>query len=88
MPLKNYMAETTSWFIFQNIISRFGCPKSLTSDRGTHFINDTIKSLLESIMIQHHKIISYHPQANGTVVSFKKILEKALKRICNAQRDD
>ena len=26
-------------FIYDNIISRFGCPKILSSDRGTHFLN-------------------------------------------------
>ena len=32
-------------FIHGNIISRFGCPKELVSDRGTHFINDVSEEL-------------------------------------------
>ena len=32
VPVKDFMEETTSKFIFENIISRFGCPRSLTSD--------------------------------------------------------
>ena len=87
-PVKDCIIDTKSRFIFENIITRFGCPRSLTSDQGTHFINATVKLLLKNFMIQHHKSISYHPQANGTVEAFKKILEKRLTKICSANWDD
>jgi hypothetical protein len=37
--------DTTARFIFENVITRFGCPRILTSDQGSHFISNTITKL-------------------------------------------
>ena len=44
-PMKACTATTVTKFLFENVITRFGFPKILISDQGTHFVNKLIVEL-------------------------------------------
>jgi transposase InsO family protein len=87
-PVETCTKEVTTKFIYENIITRFGCPLTLISDQGTHFVNETIQVLLNKFLIDHKRTIAYHPQENGVVESFNKTLHKGLTKICGIDKND
>jgi transposase InsO family protein len=86
--IKDYSITTAASFIFDDIITRFGCPKILMSDQGRHFINKTIEAPTEEFAVHHQKSTPYHPQENGIVEAFNNILETTLTKICSVNMDD
>jgi hypothetical protein len=40
--VKDCNTETIAHFLFEHVITRFGCPRILMSDQETHFIYNTI----------------------------------------------
>ena len=80
MATKTDSANTVATFLYENIITRFGCPRELVSDRGTHFINATIAALTAKYEITHRKTTPYHPRANGQTEKTNGILCKILTK--------
>ena len=82
-------------FLKKNIFSRFGTPRAIISDAGSHFYNKLFDALLVKYGVKHQTALVYHPQTNGqTKVSnlkIKKILEKTIsisRKDCAKRIDD
>ena len=54
-------------FLWENIISRFGAPRAIISDNGSHFCNWAFEALMRKYSISHKLSTTYHPQTNGQV---------------------
>ena len=79
--LPNNTAKSTAWFLFDQVIARFGCPLEIVSDQGTHFINEVIQYLTQRLMIKHQKFTPYYPCSNGLAESTNKTLKAILTKI-------
>ena len=77
-------AAPAAAFMYENIIARFGCPKIIVSDKGTHFLNDLISWMTQRFQINHRKMTPYHPQTNGQTERVNGILRKT---VIDSKRD-
>ncbi|GJU48463.1 reverse transcriptase domain-containing protein [Tanacetum coccineum] len=79
----------------KKLFCRFGMPKALISNRGTHFCNKIMEKTMKRYRVNHHFSTSYHPQTSGQVENtnkaLKRILEKTVKdnpAICSRKLND
>ena len=76
-------ANTVVGFLQRNILSRFGTPRTVIRDRGSHFSNKVFDKLLSRYGIKHIISLAYHPQTNGQAEisnrEIKKILQKTVR---------
>ncbi|RDY10715.1 gag-pol, partial [Mucuna pruriens] len=75
-------------FLKSNIFYRFGVPKALISDQGSHFYNRAMSSLLNKYGVLHRIATTYHPQTNGEVEVFNREIKKTLQKMTNPNRKD
>ncbi|GJT42594.1 reverse transcriptase domain-containing protein [Tanacetum coccineum] len=61
----------------KGLFARFGVPKALISDRGTHFCNSQLEKALLRYGVTHRISTTYHPQTNDQT----KVTNRAIKRI-------
>ena len=78
-PMHSQEAVEVARCLFENIFSRFGCPKSLVSDRGKSFMNNLVNSLCDIFEIKHFLTSSYHPQTNSQVERTNSTLIQCLR---------
>ena len=58
-------ANTVVGFIQKIILSRFGAPRTIISDEGSHFANNFFAKLMSRYGVKHVMGLSHHPQSNG-----------------------
>ncbi|GKE30984.1 reverse transcriptase domain-containing protein, partial [Tanacetum coccineum] len=64
------------------LFARFGAPRAIISDRGTHFCNDQFAKVMLKYKVTHCLSTVYHPQTSGQVevsnCGLKRILERTV----------
>jgi len=65
IPTQKGDAKTVIRFLKRNIFDRFGTPRVLMSDGGSHFCNAQLQKVLEHYGVRHKVATTYHPQTNG-----------------------
>ncbi|GJT36390.1 reverse transcriptase domain-containing protein [Tanacetum coccineum] len=66
----------------KSLFARFGTPRAIISDHGTHFCKDKFAKVMSKYRVTHRLATAYHPQTNRQVEvsnrGFKRILERTV----------
>nr|KYP43557.1 Pol polyprotein [Cajanus cajan] len=81
-------ARTVIKFLKKNVFTRFGTPRVLISDGGSHFCNTQLKKVLEHYGVRHKVATPYHPQTNGQAEVSNRGLKRILEKTVASSRKD
>jgi hypothetical protein len=88
IPSRNNNHKTVIKFLKENILSRFGIPRAMISDGGTHFSNKSFESLMKKYAITQKVATPYHPQTSGQVELANREIKQILEKTVNPNRKD
>ncbi|XP_075096173.1 uncharacterized protein LOC142174285 [Nicotiana tabacum] len=86
VALRTNDAKVVEGFLKKNIFTRFGTPRAIISDRGTHFCNRAFEKLLIKYDVRHKVATPYHPQTSGQVEVSNMEIKSVLTKTVNATR--
>nr|XP_009605430.1 uncharacterized protein LOC104099983 [Nicotiana tomentosiformis] len=81
-------AKGVIYFLRKNIFTRFGTPRAIISDGGTHFCNRAFAKLLVKYGFRYKVSTPYHLQTSGQVEVSNKEIKSVLTRTVNATWTD
>ncbi|GJV38545.1 reverse transcriptase domain-containing protein [Tanacetum coccineum] len=70
----------------KSLFARFGAPRAIISDRGTHFCNDQFAKVMLKYGVTHRLSTAYHPQTSGQVEVSNRGLKRILERTIGENR--
>jgi transposase InsO family protein len=85
-PLANIRDKDSIKFVWKNIITRFGIPKTIISDNGTQFTSKPFMKYCSELGIRNVYSSPAYPQSNGQAkASNKTVLDGIKKRLEDAK---
>jgi hypothetical protein len=80
IPCQATDAKHTHKMFHEIIFPRFGTPRMVIRDRGSHFIDKTFRSFLKELGTNHNIATPYHPQTSGQAKTSNKRIKSILQK--------
>ncbi|CAF4811189.1 unnamed protein product, partial [Rotaria sp. Silwood2] len=80
--------HTAVRFLKEDIISKFGTPRCILTDNGTHITSRMMDALIKQIGITHLYSTPYHPQTNGQVERYNSTMDAKIAALSNLRKTD
>ena len=88
IPTRTNDAKVVAQFLRSHIFSRFGTPRALITDNGTHFCNKVIDKVLKKYGVHHRTSLAYHLQSNGQAEVSNREIKSIIEKTVNSSRKD
>ena len=88
IPTASATSKVVLDFLKSHILSRFGVPRAIISDRGKHFTSKTFGTLMAKYAVTHKVSTSYHPQTNGQAELANREIKRILEKTVGVTRKD
>ncbi|CAF4754043.1 unnamed protein product, partial [Rotaria sp. Silwood2] len=86
--VRDNTAQTAVRFIKEDIITKFGTPRCILTDNGTHFTSSLTNELFKCIGTTHLYSTPYHPQTNGQVERYNSTMDAKIAALSNLHKTD
>ena len=73
-------------FIHINLLSKFGVPRTIINDDGSHFSNKVFAKLMSIYEMKQMMGLYYHPQSNRQAEISNREIKKILEKTVNTSR--
>jgi transposase InsO family protein len=83
LPCHAVNAKNSKKMFEETIFPRFGVPRMVISDRGTHFTDKNFRKYLSKHGIRHNVATPYHPQTSGQAETSNKQIKNILQKTVN-----
>ncbi|SNX87466.1 related to Gag-pol polyprotein [Melanopsichium pennsylvanicum] len=85
---KTITSEQMAKMLKDQVMSRFGVPEHIVSDRGRQFVSAAWKEFTDKLVIHHSLSTAYHPQTDGQTERVNQVVEQYLRMYCNYEQDN
>ncbi len=82
-PIPQRTGEEIVGKLVSDYIPRHGVPAVIVHDRGTEFMNNTVREYLEALKVDVRCTTPYHPQTNGKLERWHRTLKSILRKLVN-----
>ena len=86
--VRDNTAQTAVRFIKEEVIAKFGTPRCILTDNGTHFTLTMMNELIKQIGATHLYSTPYHPQTNGQIERYNSTMDAKIGTLSNARKTD
>ena len=88
IPIPNQEAGTVAKALVTQVFARHGCPKVLSSDRGTNFMSALFQEMCKLLQIKRINSTAFNPKTQGKVKRFHAGLNQTMSHFVNKYGND